>query len=87
MGLPWQPYTIEYIDKPWLPAWGVWELYPVAVSDPSCIMVQLILLWLLWLSQLQLNDVMLLLHCVFMSPILLRLNACVQCVGCLQGLM
>ena len=39
-----------------------------------------IMLTLLWLSQLQLNDIMSLLHHVFMSPILLRLNACVQCL-------
>ena len=42
---------------------------------------------LLWLSQLQLNDIMSLLHCVFMSPILLRVKACVECVGCLQSNM
>ena len=44
-------------------------------------------LTLLWLSQLQLNDIMSLLHCVFMSPILLRVKACVECVGCLQSNM
>ena len=33
------------------------------------------------------NDVMSLLSCVIVSPILLRLNACVQCVGCFQSTM
>ena len=37
---------------------------------------------LLWLTQLQLNDVMSLLHCVT-SLILLKLNACVHCLGCI----
>ena len=42
-------------------------------------------LFLLRLSQLQLNDTISLPHCVFLSPILLRLNACVECVKSLQS--
>ena len=48
-------------------------------------MKQMVILTLLTLSQLQLNDTISLPHSVFISPILLRLSACVECVGSVQS--
>jgi len=44
------------------------------------------ILTFLRLSELQLNDTMSLPHQVFTSPILLRLNTCVECVYSLQSI-
>ena len=44
---------------------------------------EMVILTLLWLSQFHSNDT----HIEFICHILLRLNACVQYVGCLQGNM
>ena len=48
-------------------------------------LTETVVLTMVKLSQLQLNDTLSLPHSVFISPILLRLNACVECVYSLQN--